>query len=41
MAEAVLKVFRGDAKGGAFQEFRVPLDPRHGGARCPALYSSP
>jgi len=27
MAEAVLKVFRGDAKGGAFQEFRVPLDP--------------
>jgi succinate dehydrogenase / fumarate reductase iron-sulfur subunit len=27
MAEAVLQVFRGDAKGGAFQEFRVPLDP--------------
>jgi succinate dehydrogenase / fumarate reductase, iron-sulfur subunit len=27
MAEAVLKVFRGDSKGGAFQEFRVPLDP--------------
>src|SRR5262245_61388408 len=27
MAEAVLKVFRGDVKGGAFQEFPVPLDP--------------
>jgi succinate dehydrogenase iron-sulfur subunit len=27
MAEAVLQVFRGDAKGGVLQDFRVPLDP--------------
>jgi succinate dehydrogenase / fumarate reductase iron-sulfur subunit len=27
MAQAVLKVFRGDVKGGTFQEFLVPLDP--------------
>lgn len=26
MAEAVLKVFRGTAQGGQFQEFRVPVD---------------
>jgi succinate dehydrogenase / fumarate reductase iron-sulfur subunit len=27
MAEAILNVFRGDVKGGVFQEFVVPLDP--------------